>query len=176
MWLRELPENIFTEALLGDFLKSNESADRQTRVSEVGKLVSFLPLVNYTLLRSLCAHLIRVIEHSEENKMTLRNISIVFSATLGIPSSIFNLLLVDFDYIFWTNRCTDNQTVPTTEDAIKCYMQDVTDEEVENITSSYRLSVPPNEEVGTRSNRNSILYQSSTPKDFILLEEQLHGK
>jgi hypothetical protein len=174
MWLRELPENICTEALLGDFLKTGELTDRQTRVSEVGKLVSFLPLVNYTLLRSLCAHLIRVIEHSEKNKMTLRNISIVFSATLGIPSSIFNLLLVDFDYIFWTNRCNENQAVPTTETAIQCYMQEINDEEVEHITDSYQLSVPPNEE-NTRSKRNSILYQTSTPKDFILLEQQLHG-
>ncbi|OAD08365.1 hypothetical protein MUCCIDRAFT_123332, partial [Mucor lusitanicus CBS 277.49] len=81
MWLRELPENILTEAMLGDFLNSIRN---QSKICEVGRLISTLPLANYTLLRSLCAHLIRVIENSDKNKMTLKNISIVFSATLGI--------------------------------------------------------------------------------------------
>lgn len=34
--------------------------------------------------------------------MTVRNISIVFSLTLGIPGTIFNLFLGEFEYIFWT--------------------------------------------------------------------------
>lgn len=128
--------------------------DRGAKRSQVGKLVSYLPLVNYTLLRSLCAHLIRVIENADKNKMTLRNISIVFSATLDIPSSIFNLLLVEFDYIFWTDRCQD-QTVPvTTHPLVKNLVRDES----------------------CRSKRNSIHYQDNTPRDFILLEKQLNGK
>ncbi|GAA5813470.1 hypothetical protein MFLAVUS_006948 [Mucor flavus] len=153
MWLREMPENILTDALLADFSQSIDIPDRGAKRSQVGKLVSYLPLVNYTLLRSLCAHLIRVIENADKNKMTLRNISIVFSATLDIPSSIFNLLLVEFDYIFWTDRCQD-QTVPvTTHPLVKNLVRDES----------------------CRSKRNSIHYQDNTPRDFILLEKQLNA-
>lgn len=180
MWLRELPENIFTDALLSKFLQTVELQDRQARISEVGKLVSSLPLINYTLLRSLCAHLIRVIGNSEQNKMSLRNISIVFSATLGIPSNIFNLLLVDFDYIFWTERCAKDYNVPATENTIKNYMEYMSpsEEDVADITRSYQhpsISSLKFDEGTFRSKRNSAHYESSTPKDFISLENQLNG-
>lgn len=121
---------------------------------KVGRLISLLPLVNYTLLRSLCAHLIRVIENSDQNKMTLKNISIVFSATLDIPSSIFNLLLIEFDYIFSTDRCND-QVSP----------------DAANRPQHYLLKREED-----RLRRNSTHYQDNTPKDFILLEKQLNGK
>lgn len=180
MWLRELPENIFTDALLSKFLQTVELQDRQARISEVGKLVSSLPLINYTLLRSLCAHLIRVIGNSEQNKMSLRNISIVFSATLGIPSNIFNLLLVDFDYIFWTERCAKDYNVPATENTIKNYMEYMSpsEEDVADITRSYQhpsISSLKFDEGTFRSKRNSAHYESSTPKDFISLENQLNA-
>lgn len=86
--------------------------------------------------------------------MTLRNMSIVFSATLGIPSSIFNLLLVEFDYIFWTDKCQD-QTVPA---SVHPLFNSLVKEEI------------------SRSKRNSIHYQDNTPKDFISLEKRLNGK
>jgi hypothetical protein len=154
--------------------------DHKNKVFEIGRLVSYLPLVNYTLLRSLCAHLIRVIENSDKTKMTLRNISIVFSATLAIPSNIFNLLLVEFDYIFWTDRCiNDEQIVPATEDTIKTYMQDLPDDEDVEITFQHPLvqNVKNREgSISSRSKRNSIHYQDNTPKEFISLEKQLNGK
>ncbi|KAJ2758842.1 Rho GTPase activating protein, partial [Coemansia nantahalensis] len=66
-------------------------------------LVSDLPLANYTLLRALTAHLIRIVQKASTNRMTLRNIGIVFSPSLGIPVGIFSLLMVEFEYIFWVN-------------------------------------------------------------------------
>lgn len=118
--------------------------------------------------------------------MTLRNISIVFSATLGIPSSIFNLLLVEFDYIFWTDRCThdeqdESMTHTATEDAINCYLQEEKEEEEEGQTPLQHPLVKSlrvrEDSVGsvTRSRRNSLYYQDNTPKDFISLEKQLKG-
>lgn len=111
--------------------------------------------------------------------MTLRNISIVFSATLGIPSSIFNLLLVEFDYIFWTDRCThdEDQMVSTTEDAINCYMQEDKEEEQDSFQHLLVKNLRKREDSfsSSRSRRNSIHYQDNTPKDFILLEKQLKG-
>ncbi|KAI7903350.1 uncharacterized protein BX663DRAFT_508315 [Cokeromyces recurvatus] len=127
MWLRELPENILTESLLGDFLQIVRlENNQQDIVYEIGRLVSLLPIANYTLLKALCAHLIRIVEHSDKNKMTLRNISIVFSATLAIPSSVFNMLIENFDYIFWTGHYDRNENI--TEDTIKIYMQEVSDD------------------------------------------------
>ncbi|KAI9278220.1 Rho GTPase activation protein [Phascolomyces articulosus] len=102
-WFRELPGNILTDALLKEMLEVTDLADRRERITEMGRIISLLPLPNYTLLRMLCAHLIRVIQNAGTNKMTLRNMGIVFSATLGIPTSIFSTLLTEFDDIFWTN-------------------------------------------------------------------------
>jgi hypothetical protein len=142
--------------------------DQKSKQCEVGRLISSLPIANYTLLRSLCAHLIRVIENSDVNKMTLRNISIVFSATLGIPSSIFNMLLLEFDYIFWTGRCNGDDN--TIDDTIENYIQQ---DIVPQVTHSMRQDSFG--EVG-RSRRNSILYQDNTPKNIISLEKQLNSK
>lgn len=56
--------------------------DRQ-RIQELARLVSRLPLANYSLLRALCSHLILIIQHSDENKMTLKNVSIILAPTIG---------------------------------------------------------------------------------------------
>ncbi|OAD75805.1 hypothetical protein PHYBLDRAFT_103465, partial [Phycomyces blakesleeanus NRRL 1555(-)] len=74
--------------------------DRAERVNELQRLVSILPIENYTLLRALTAHLIRVVQNSDVNRMTLHNIGIVFSPTLKIPVGIFFLFIYEFDAIF----------------------------------------------------------------------------
>ncbi|CEP10154.1 hypothetical protein [Parasitella parasitica] len=107
MWLRELPTSVLTREHRMDFLHVIDLLDRKDRVNELGRLVSLLPLSNYTLLRALTAHLIRVVQHSDINKMTMRNVSIVFSPTLGIPATIFNLFMSEFEYIFWTTEDGD---------------------------------------------------------------------
>jgi RalA-binding protein 1 len=110
LWLRELPNSVLTKELLMDFLHTIDLLDRRDRVNELGRLVSMLPIPNYTLLRALTAHLIRVVQNSDVNKMTMRNVGIVFSPTLGIPAGIFNLFLSEFDYIFWTSDNDDTRT------------------------------------------------------------------
>lgn len=77
--------------------------ERRERISELGALVSVLPLANYSLLRTLCSHLIKIIELSDVNKMTMRNVGIVFSPTLGIPAGVFALFLTEFDWVFYTS-------------------------------------------------------------------------
>lgn len=79
-----------------------ELANRVDRVQELTRLVSVLPEANYTLLRALTAHLIEIVENADVNKMTARNVGIVFSPTLGIPAGVFSLLMSDFDQIFDT--------------------------------------------------------------------------
>ncbi|ORZ13471.1 hypothetical protein BCR42DRAFT_418379 [Absidia repens] len=107
MWLRELPITVLTRELRPEFIQVIDLLERKDRVNELGRLVSELPLANYTLLRILTSHLIRVVKHCDTNLMTVRNIGIVFSPTLGIPGSIFNLFLSEFDYIFWTTKDGD---------------------------------------------------------------------
>ncbi|KAJ1930008.1 Rho GTPase activating protein [Tieghemiomyces parasiticus] len=103
LFLRELPDSVLTPDLHPAFVRIVELSDRRARVKELGRLVSELPLANYTLLRALTAHLIRIVRMAETNKMTLRNVGIVFSPSLGIPAGIFNLLILEFKYIFWVN-------------------------------------------------------------------------
>ncbi|KAJ1921912.1 Rho GTPase activating protein [Mycoemilia scoparia] len=103
LYLRELPTSVLTPALHHDFVRVIDLADRDERVHEMGRLVSDLPLANYTILRALIAHLIRVVQHEKVNKMSLYGIGIVISPSIGIPVGVFNLLMSEFEYIFWVN-------------------------------------------------------------------------
>ncbi|KAL1922886.1 uncharacterized protein VTP21DRAFT_9262 [Calcarisporiella thermophila] len=104
LYLRELPMGVLTRELHLDFLHVIDLMDRRARVRELGRLVSALPLANYTLLRALTAHLIRIVQNSNINKMTMRNVGIVFAPTLGIPAGILGLLMTEFEYIFYVNE------------------------------------------------------------------------
>lgn len=77
--------------------------DTQERVKELQELISQLPLANYSLLRALTAHLILIVQNSNVNKMTMRNVGIVFSPTLGIPAGVFSLMLGEFNRVFNVN-------------------------------------------------------------------------
>ena len=74
--------------------------DTTERVKELQELISQLPLANYSLLRALTAHLILIVQNSGVNKMTMRNVGIVFSPTLGIPAGVFSLMLGEFNRVF----------------------------------------------------------------------------
>ncbi|KAG0197494.1 hypothetical protein BGX33_000566 [Mortierella sp. NVP41] len=103
LFLRELPSSVLTRELHKDFLQVIELANRADRVDELTRLVAILPETNYTLLRALTAHLIEIVDNADINKMTARNVGIVFSPTLGIPAGVFALLMSDFDQIFHTH-------------------------------------------------------------------------
>ncbi|KAF9341709.1 hypothetical protein BGZ91_004002, partial [Linnemannia elongata] len=103
LFLRELPNSVLTRELHKDFLQVIELPNRQDRVDELTRLVAILPEVNYTLLRALTAHLIEIVDNADVNKMTARNVGIVFSPTLGIPAGVFALLMSSFDQIFHTH-------------------------------------------------------------------------
>ncbi|CAE6514054.1 unnamed protein product [Rhizoctonia solani] len=99
-YLRELPSSILTRDLHMNFLAVIDLADPQERVAELASLISQLPLANYSLLRALTAHLILIVQNSHVNKMTMRNVGIVFSPTLGIPAGVFSLMLNEFNRVF----------------------------------------------------------------------------
>ncbi|KAF9478273.1 hypothetical protein BDN70DRAFT_880139 [Pholiota conissans] len=99
-FLRELPSSILTRDLHLKFLAVIDFVDAQERIRELSQLISALPLANYTLLRALTAHLILIVQNSNVNKMTMRNVGIVFSPTLGIPAGVFSLMLGEFNRVF----------------------------------------------------------------------------
>ncbi|ODQ55356.1 RhoGAP-domain-containing protein [Saitoella complicata NRRL Y-17804] len=101
LYLRELPVSVLTRELHVEFLQViGEVDDLPARTREVNRLVHRLPPANFSLLRVLCAHLIRVVENSNVNKMTARNVGIVFSPTLNIPAGVLTLFLGDFEGVF----------------------------------------------------------------------------
>ncbi|KAI9270379.1 hypothetical protein BDA99DRAFT_602704 [Phascolomyces articulosus] len=197
MWLRELPTTVLTREHRNDFMHVIDFLDRKDRVNELGRLVSLLPLANYTLLRALTAHLIRVIRHSDVNKMTMRNVSIVFSPTLGVPATIFNLFMSEFEYIFWTTedgdaapRMLEDDTDDEEEDTIEEYAKETatttTAIVIEQRQQHQMQQTPPpirierkatlrlREEFG-RSNRNSVHYMDGAPNAIVSMEKGMNG-
>ncbi|KAG0173293.1 hypothetical protein DFQ29_008023 [Apophysomyces sp. BC1021] len=159
MWLRELPGNVLTFELMKEFLHVIDLIDRQERVNELGRLVSMLPLANYTLLRTLSSHLIRIVQNAEVNKMNMRNVGIVFSATLGIPAGIFSLFLTEFDYVFWTTKGNNVESVSP------LYQIDYV------IGLSPTQPLPPSRSEEHRNNRNSMIYADGAPRSIVGLEQ-----
>jgi hypothetical protein len=112
--------------------------------------------------------LIRVIQNAEKNRMTLRNIVIVFSATLGIPSGVFSLFLTEFECIFSTMRYQDRITPRHRYSKIPPPL---------NVPDEYTASVPIQIKIDDygNSNRNSFHYQDHAPKNTIDLETLIEG-
>ncbi|KAK4685483.1 RalA-binding protein 1, partial [Tremellales sp. Uapishka_1] len=137
-FLRDQPTSLLTRELHMKFLAVMDLIDSSARVAELSRLVSELPPPNYALLRALTAHLILIVKNAAINKMTLRNIGIVFSPTLGIPAGIFSELVSHFGQIF-----------------------DDEDVEIDEVESESILSVPSDAmEETIKRKRNSMLYQA----------------
>ncbi|KAI9208273.1 uncharacterized protein BJ171DRAFT_455531 [Polychytrium aggregatum] len=100
LYLRELPNPILTRELQRSFLNITDIPDRNHRIPILAQLVEELPAPNYTLLHVLLAHLIRILRHSDVNRMTVRNMTIVFAPTLGIPAGVFALMMTEYSVIF----------------------------------------------------------------------------
>ncbi|KAK9764382.1 Rho GTPase activating protein [Basidiobolus ranarum] len=160
LYLRELPVSILTRSLHTEFLHVTDLLNRRERVNELGRLISTLPLANYTLLRCLMAHLIRIVQHSDVNKMTVRNIGIVFSPTLGVPAGVFSLLMTEFEYIFWVND--DGCAAP----------KKIEDAECEEDIKSRRVDEGDMVKVSTSHPESPIVLETSESMDSGIPEEE----
>lgn len=78
----------------------SELNGRQEKLAAYKSLVHRLPRSNIALLRALVQFLIEIVNNSDVNKMTIRNVGIVFAPTLNIPAPVFSMFLNDFDSIF----------------------------------------------------------------------------
>ncbi|KAL7788223.1 hypothetical protein V8C37DRAFT_388915 [Trichoderma ceciliae] len=101
LYLRELPTSILTRDLHLEFMSTTtDIADKDEKMAALGELSQRLPQANATLLKYLIAFLIRIINNSDINKMTVRNVGIVFSPTLNIPAPVFAMFLQNYEAIF----------------------------------------------------------------------------
>jgi hypothetical protein len=100
LYLRLLPSPLLTRQLQPHFSQATEISDRPMRVQATAKLFSHLPKPNMAVIHALASNLITVVRHHAKNKMTVRNVAIVFSPTLGISAGLLINLLQDFDAIY----------------------------------------------------------------------------
>ncbi|KAF2262520.1 hypothetical protein CC78DRAFT_315544 [Lojkania enalia] len=100
LYLRELPASILTRELHLDFLKVLDMDERDKKIKTFNVLVHRLPRVNIDLLRAVSSFLIDIIDNAAMNKMTVRNVGIVFAPTLNIPAPLISFFLTDFEEIF----------------------------------------------------------------------------
>jgi RalA-binding protein 1 len=111
-YLRELPTTVLTKELHLDFLHVLELDEKRQKIAAFNILVHRLPRVNLTLLKALSQYLIEIANNADKNKMSIRNMGIVFSPTLNIPAPVFGMFLTDFEAIFGTEP---TERAPTQE-------------------------------------------------------------
>ncbi|KAL2857705.1 hypothetical protein BJY01DRAFT_112279 [Aspergillus pseudoustus] len=99
-YLRELPSTVLTRELHIEFLRVLDFNEKHKKIAAFNSLVYRLPKPNLALLRALVQFLIVIVNNSDVNKMTVRNVGIVFAPTLNIPAPVFSMFLTDFEEIF----------------------------------------------------------------------------
>ncbi|EED20360.1 Rho GTPase activator (Bem3), putative [Talaromyces stipitatus ATCC 10500] len=99
-YLRELPTTVLTLELQSEFRRVPELDDHDRKIAALNALVHMLPKPNLTLLMAISQYLITIINNSDVNKMTVRNVGIVFAPTLNMPAPVFSLFLTEYDSIF----------------------------------------------------------------------------
>ncbi|KAF9526110.1 GTPase activating protein [Crepidotus variabilis] len=82
MWLRELPDPLFTNALHSGFIEAAKIENDRLRHIRLHERVNELPDPNYATLKYFLGHLHRISQHSSENSMSTSNLAIVFGPTL----------------------------------------------------------------------------------------------
>ncbi|XP_023573928.1 rho GTPase-activating protein 27 isoform X6 [Octodon degus] len=87
LFLRELPEPLFPFLHFYQFLAAIKLQDPARRSRCVRDLVRSLPTPNHDTLRLLFQHLRRVVDHGEQNRMSVQSMAIVFGPTLLRPET-----------------------------------------------------------------------------------------
>lgn len=190
LFLREMPESILTSRLHRSFLDVTDLLEREDRLVELARLVSLLPTAQYTLLRTLIAHFIVVVSSSEVNKMTVRNVGIVFAPTLAIPAGIFILMITEFAFIFDVHEEVESEAIVSSKSASTSSQEILGTPEVDvlplpntespfmvnnyNTDESKRMSWKADRLlVKGRSHRNSHIYLEHAPSAVKSTEQEV---
>uniref|UniRef100_A0A7N8YJM5 Rho GTPase activating protein 21b n=1 Tax=Mastacembelus armatus TaxID=205130 RepID=A0A7N8YJM5_9TELE len=133
-FFRKLPEPLFTNEKYADFIEANRTEDSVERLKELKRLIHELPDHHYETLKFLCAHLKRVSDNCEKNKMEPRNLAIVFGPTLVRTSEdnminmvnhmpdqckIVENLIQQYDWFFTDDTVEDPVTTAEQESTVQ---------------------------------------------------------
>lgn len=86
LYLREMPEALYTDALYPAFLDAFQTGEL-SRGTALRRVYESLPQVNKAVVDFLMGHLMRVNKHEAQNKMSLHNLATVFGPTLLRPGT-----------------------------------------------------------------------------------------
>jgi breakpoint cluster region protein len=81
-YFRELPESLFTDSLYKELAKAVSLSDPETKQSLISQQIKSLPEPNRSTIVYIIDHLVRVASHESDNRMSLRNLAMVFGPTL----------------------------------------------------------------------------------------------
>ena len=85
-FLRDLPEPLLTHALYDEFVgSSSDSVEESKSISIIQGAIHKLPQLNRFLLKCLIESLVEIAKKQEVNKMSERNLAIVFSPNILRP-------------------------------------------------------------------------------------------
>ncbi|XP_065668286.1 arf-GAP with Rho-GAP domain, ANK repeat and PH domain-containing protein 1 isoform X2 [Hydra vulgaris] len=100
-YLRQLPEPLLTNELYNDFISNSyEVTDdaHNDKMYRYHDLLQMLPDINYTSLRYIVLHLNQIIKEADKNKMTLKNISLLFGPILLSKGNTVDQALLNQEY------------------------------------------------------------------------------
>ncbi|KAF2073654.1 hypothetical protein CYY_005039 [Polysphondylium violaceum] len=157
LFIRELPDPLFTFALYDSFVKSHMAKDKVVRVGSLKALLGQLPLAHYSLLKFLAELLRDISSLSHKNKMTSSNLAIIFGPTVMRPqqedgvkmiedarhvNGIFLLIIDEYDFLFNNNEFPSfvggNNKSATTNTS-----KDINKKEIEDKSNSNSISSSP---------------------------------
>ncbi|GFR04138.1 active breakpoint cluster region-related protein [Trichonephila clavata] len=87
MYLRELPEALFTDSLYQRFFQAFSLSNQEEKSKQLLQLFDELPEINKGIIIYLLDHLVRIHQSETTNKMSLHNLATVFGPTLLRPGS-----------------------------------------------------------------------------------------
>ncbi|GAB6030324.1 hypothetical protein CHUAL_005992 [Chamberlinius hualienensis] len=86
LYLRELPEGLFTDELYPKFIEAFSLSDGEAKSKSLLSLYNSLPKPNNVIANYLIEHMIRINREEVHNKMSIQNVATVFGPTLLRPS------------------------------------------------------------------------------------------
>lgn len=98
-YLRSLPDS-FLAGVNEPTLRAILDLEPAARSAELALLAQQLPELRYNVLYCVIALLVNVTAFQDLNKMSSRNVSIVFSPSLNVPSGVALIWIENFDTIF----------------------------------------------------------------------------
>ena len=103
LYLRKLPHLIFGDDQFSQFKEITENYTDDSEIAVQFRNIiqsGSIPFNNISLMYELFELLLRISDNSATNKMTIKNLSIVFSPALKIPANILQIFVIYFACIF----------------------------------------------------------------------------